>query len=110
MTSTALVQRQLDAYNAQDIEAYMACFSRDCVIADLNGAVTEAGADAIRHRYANLFHKFPDNRAELIHRIAHAGIVIDHERVIRAPGGETFEAVAIYTVRDGLIVRVDFAK
>lgn len=111
MTSPAeIAQRQLDAYNAQDIEAYMACFAPDCVIADLNGAITENGAAAIRHRYANLFHKFPDNRAELIHRIALGGVAIDHERVVRAPGGETFEAIAIYTVRDGKIVRVDFAR
>jgi hypothetical protein len=36
--------------------------------------------------------------------------VVDHELVIRAPGGEQFEIIAIYTFRDGLIARVDFAK
>jgi hypothetical protein len=30
--------------------------------------------------------------------------------VIRAPGGEQFEIIAIYSFRDGLIARVDFAK
>ena len=30
--------------------------------------------------------------------------------VIRAPGGEQFEIIAIYTFKDGLIARVDFAK
>jgi len=110
MSPEAVAQKQLDAYNAQDIEAYMACFAPDCVIADLNGPVTESGAAAIRHRYANLFQKFPENRADLIARIAHGPVVLDHERVVRRPGGETFEAVAIYTVRDGKIVRVDFAK
>ena len=36
--------------------------------------------------------------------------VADHEHVVRAPGGETFDVIAIYTFRDGLIARVDFAK
>ncbi|MBU6371689.1 MAG: nuclear transport factor 2 family protein [Alphaproteobacteria bacterium] len=110
MTPAAIAQKQLDAYNAQDLDAYMACFTPDCVIADLNGAVTQNGAGEIRARYAAMFAKFPQNKAELLHRIAHGTVVIDHERVVRAPGGEVFEAVAIYTVRDGLIARVDFAK
>lgn len=110
MTPAAIAQKQLDAYNVQDLDAYMACFTSDCVIADLNGPVTQNGAAEIRARYAAMFAKFPQNKAELLHRIAHGNVVIDHERVVRAPGGEAFEAVAIYTVRDGLIARVDFAK
>ena len=33
-----------------------------------------------------------------------------HERVERAPGGDNFEVAAIYTLRDGKIARVDFAR
>jgi len=36
--------------------------------------------------------------------------VIDHERVSRTPGGDTFEVAAIYTIADAKIVRVDFVK
>ena len=36
--------------------------------------------------------------------------VIDHEHVVRKPGGEEFEIIAIYTIKDGHIARVDFAK
>ena len=42
--------------------------------------------------------------------IAVGNTVVDHELVIRAPGGEQFEIIAIYTFKDGLISRVDFAK
>lgn len=110
MTPRDLAQKQLDAYNAQNIDAYMACFDADCVIADLNGAVTETGAPAIRHRYANMFQRFPQNHAELLSRIVVGTTVVDHERVVRAPGGESFECIAIYTVRGDKIVRVDFAR
>ena len=53
---------------------------------------------------------FPQNKAELKNRIAVGNTVVDHELVIRAPGGEQFEIIAIYTFKDGLISRVDFAK
>ena len=53
---------------------------------------------------------FPQNKAELKNRIAVGNTVVDHEQVVRAPGGEQFEIIAIYSFRDGLIARVDFAK
>jgi len=36
--------------------------------------------------------------------------VIDHERVARKPGAETFDVAAIYTIRGGKIARVDFVR
>jgi uncharacterized protein (TIGR02246 family) len=105
-----LVQAQLDAYNDQDINRYMAVFADDCVIADFNGAITSDGATAIRARYEGMFAKFPENKAILLNRIVVGNTVFDHEDVIRAPGGERFQACAIYTIRGNKIVRVDFAK
>lgn len=110
MSPKDIVAGQLDAYNRQDIGAYMDFFSAECVIADVGAGVTENGAEAIRHRYANMFQKFPQNRAEVVHRIVLGDKVIDHERVTRSPGGDSFEVAAIYTVRDGKIARVDFVK
>jgi uncharacterized protein (TIGR02246 family) len=106
----AIAQAQLDAYNAQDLEKYMTYFTEDCVVSSLNGTPSETGNDAIKARYAKAFAQFPQNRAELKNRIAVGNTVVDHELVIRAPGGEQFEIIAIYTFRDGLIARVDFAK
>ncbi len=105
----SVVQRQLDAYNAQDLDGYCACFADDCVIADLNGAVTLDGPAAIRTRYGQLFADFPQNRARLICRIAVNNVVIDHEDVVRAPGAG-FKCAAIYTLKNGLIARVDFVR
>ena len=105
-----IAQKQLDAYNAQDLDAYVAFFAEDCVVSGLNGTPSETSREAIKARYANAFAQFPQNRAVLKNRIAVGNTVVDHERVIRAPGGEEFEIIAIYTFRDGLIARVDFAK
>ncbi len=110
MSNLDVAQKQLDAYNAQDLDTYMTYFATDCVVSGLNGTPTETSRDAIRARYAKAFATFPQNKAELKNRIAVGNTVVDHELVIRAPGGEQFEIIAIYTFRDGLIARVDFAK
>ena len=109
-TNVSIAQAQLDAYNAQDLEKYMTYFSEDCAVSGLNGTPTETSRDAIKARYAKAFAQFPENKAELKNRIVVGNTVVDHELVIRAPGGEQFEIIAIYTFRDGLISRVDFAK
>lgn len=109
MSATEIVQRQLDAYNAQDIEAFCACFAADCVLGDLNGAVTQKGTAAIRQRYETLFSAYPENHAKLVNRVVVGDIVIDHEDITRSPS-ERINAAAIYTVKDGLIARVDFVR
>lgn len=110
MSNIDVAQKQLDAYNAQDLEKYVTYFTEDCIVSGLNGTPTETTREAIKARYAKAFAQFPQNKAELLSRIAVGNTVVDHELVIRAPGGEQFEIIAIYTFRDGLIARVDFAK
>ena len=105
-----LIQAQFDAYNAQDLDAYCAFFSDDVIVADYNGAVTVSGIDAYRAKYAQVFAEFPLNKAQLLNRMVVGATVVDHERVVRAPGGATFEVICIYTLADGRIARVDFAK
>ena len=105
-----VAQKQLDAYNAQDLDAYVSYFTEDCTVAPFHGAPTEIGREAIRARYAKAFAQFPQNKAYLKGRVAVGDTVVDHEWVERAPGGENFEVIAIYTFRDGLIARVNFAK
>jgi hypothetical protein len=108
--ATSLIQRQLDAYNAQDLDAMVQCYAPECVIAGLNGAITETGCEALHARYAKAFAPFPENKATLVNRIAVGNSVIDQEDVSRGPGKEQFQIIAIYTVTDGSIARVDLAK
>jgi hypothetical protein len=109
-SAVSVVQRQLDAYNAQDLDAMLACYAAECAIANLNGTITETSREALRARYAKTFADFPENRARLVNRINVGDVVIDHEDVSRGPGKDHFEVIAIYTVKDGQIARVDFAK
>lgn len=110
MTPVDVVQGQLDAYNAQDVGRFMTFYAPDAVLASFNGDILAEGAEAIRVRHVNLFAAHPQNLARLVNRISFASTVIDHEDVERAPGGERFEVAAIYTLKNGLIARVDYAK
>ena len=107
----SITQKQLDAYNAQKLGAYLTFFTDDVIVADLNGAVSTDGLKAYEARYKDAFAKFPNNKATLISRMAIRNTVIDYERVERGDG-ETppFDVIAIYTFRGDKIARVDFAK
>ena len=54
-----IAQKQLDAYNAQDLDTYVSFFAQDCVVSGLNGTPTETSRDAIQARYAKAFAQFP---------------------------------------------------
>lgn len=110
MSPVDVVQRQFEAYNAQDMDAFLATYAPDCQICDLNGAITQNGREEIRTRYAAMFAQFPENKARLIGRMSLGDVVIDHEDVTRSPTGPRLEAIAIYTVKNGQIARVDFVK
>jgi hypothetical protein len=57
-----------------------------------------------------VFAQYPQNHAEIVNRLACGNVVVDHERVRRSPDSEPFEVLAIYTIKDGKIARVDFVK
>lgn len=108
----ALVQRQLDAYNAHDLEAFLATYSPDIEIFDINNAAEPqmSGIPAMREIYGEMFASMPDLRCDLGNRIADGAFVIDHEIcAMGAPGDPPERAIAIYQVEESLIRRVWFA-
>lgn len=108
----ALVQRQLDAYNAHDLEAFLATYSPEIEIFDISDAASPqmAGIPAMREAYGGMFASLPNLRCDLGNRIADGAFVIDHEIcAMGAPGDPPQRAIAIYQVENGLIRRVWFA-
>ena len=105
----ALVQRQLDAYNARDIGALMATYAADARQFEYPAKLLAAGADAIRERFAIRFAE-PNLYAALLDRVVMGNVVIDHERVTRTfpEGPGQIELVCIYEVQNGRIARATF--
>jgi len=107
----ALVQRQLDAYNAHDLEGFLATYSPDIEIFDLGLAEAQSvGIPAMRDIYGRMFESMPHLRCELGNRISDGAYIVDHEIcTLWEPGETPSRAIAIYQVEDNLIRRVWFA-
>jgi uncharacterized protein (TIGR02246 family) len=106
-----VVQRQLEAYNAQDLEAFVATYADDIVITTASkGEVLVQGKDALRKRYAGLFENFPKNHCRIAERRTEGDkIVLDHE-IITGRGPDKPDPWDVgwvrYEVDGGLIRRV----
>jgi len=104
-----VVQRQLDAYNARDLDAIMATYADDAEQFEHPAKPLAGGAAQIRERFAARF-KEPNLHAQLLNRITAGDVVIDHEKITRTfpEGTGTIELVAIYEVRHGRIAKAWF--
>jgi hypothetical protein len=102
-----IVDRQLRAYNAHDIEEFCSLYAQDAIICKLNRDQARIrGIDAIRAAYGERF-KNPALHGEIKSRIEVGNFVIDHERVVGL-ADDPLEAIAIYEVQDSLIRSVRF--
>ena len=112
MTATeAPVQAQLDAYNAQDVERFVACYAEDVEVFELaTGTRQFASRAAMRERYAALFTANPKLRCRVVTRVVEGAFVVDHEDLTGRADGGTKRVLAIYQVENGLIRRVWFAR
>jgi hypothetical protein len=105
-----LVQRQLDAYNAKNLDAWLDTYAADAKQFELGGALLAQGHAAIRERSAARFEE-PNLHAQLIRREVFGNVVIDHEDVtLTFPEGPgRMELVCVYVVEEGLIQSASFA-
>jgi hypothetical protein len=109
-TPVDVVQRQLDAYNRRDLDAFCATFHPAARIFDLGAeAPSVDGIDAIRARYADLFARSPMLHSVVLTRTTLGRAVVDLERITGRNGSaDAVDLLAIYEVRDGLIARGHF--
>ncbi len=102
----AVAQRQLDAYNARDLDALLDVYADDAELLEFPATLLAKGTTALRERFAARFLE-PNLHATLLHRIVTGDTVIDHERVTRTfpEGPGTIELTMIYEVKSGRLTR-----
>jgi hypothetical protein len=101
------VVRQVDAYNARDLDAFLDCYSPDTVVEDATGNVVMRGHDAMRAVYDELFRESPNLRAEIASRIRVGEYVIDEEVVTGWRGSpDPLHVAVVYHVASGVIDHV----
>ena len=100
-----MIDRQIDAYNARDIDGFLDCYASEAVIEDGRSNVLMRGREEIRAEYEPFFHDFPSLRGEVIQRISVGSWTVDEE-VISGWQPQPVTAVVAYHVEDGRIDRV----
>jgi hypothetical protein len=103
-----LADQQLLAYNAHNLDAFLAAYAEDVEIYDLNtNTLRTKGKADMRKRY-DFLNNPGKLHCNLLNRIVQGNIVIDHEEIITDRG--KFYAVAIYEIKDGKIAKVWFTR
>jgi hypothetical protein len=105
-----LIQRQLVAYNAKDIDAWLGTYASNAEQFALHGERLAQGHAEMRARMLARFAE-PDLHADLISRTVMNHIVVDHEIITRnfPDGRGTIEMLCVYEVVNGLIQKASFA-
>jgi len=110
ITPEELVQKQVDAYNAHNLDAFVACYGPDIEFRTLDGNVgPEKGTAALRKGYADLFKRFPELKVKILKRIGQGAFVIDQQRA-EGMGPNPITVTAIYETFQGKIIRVWFIE
>lgn len=103
-----LAQEQLDAYNKRDIEAFLNPYADTVAVYLYPNQFLYKGKETMRKQYADMFKNTPDLFCTIKSRIAVGNKVIDEESVVFNKAQPAMHAVAIYTILNDKIVRVDF--
>lgn len=103
-----IVQKQLDAYNSRDINAFLATYSNDIKLYNFPSELMTDGIETMRKDYTNFFKSAIDLNCKIANRIITGNKIIDEEFV--TVNGKTFNAVVIYEVENGKIVKVTFLR
>ena len=110
MSREALLDRLMDRYNAQDVDAYAALFTEEGCEGAYRGEVARQGRDGIRSGYAKVFAEFPHNKATVLDKFVYGDQIVVREHVSRSPEAAPFEVMAIYSFKGDLIDRVEFIR
>ncbi len=109
-TAEGLIDQQIVAYNAGDIDAFMATYADDVQLFNFPNKEITSGFMDMKIMYKNLFKNNPDLKAEVTNKIIQGGVLVYHERIFGLRKGGEFDAIAIYEVVDKKIQKVTFIQ
>ncbi len=102
------VQLQLDAYNAHDIERFVAQYTDDIQVFRPPAAEPViSGIQAFKEHYARNRFTLAGLHARVVNRMVAGNKVVDHERIVGL-GPDEVEAIAVYEVAGAKISKVWF--
>jgi hypothetical protein len=105
------VEEQLLAYNAKDLERFIATYSTDVVIEDGTNNLLMKGHDQLQERYGALFKASPELHCRIVNSMRIGNYIVDEEEVTGVQGSPTpISAIVIYRIDGEKIVHVRMLK
>jgi hypothetical protein len=98
-----VVEAQVDAFRARDLEDYLSHFSDDIMVVNVDGSVRWGDKAAMREVYGRLFADSPDLAVSVVSRMVLGDFVIDEEHLTGFHSGALpteLDGIAIYRVVD----------
>ncbi|GIL75608.1 hypothetical protein Vretimale_15133 [Volvox reticuliferus] len=93
--AAAIVQKQLELYNARQVDSFMELFTDDVVVLDgITGAIIASSKEELRPRYIERF-KSPVH-CELLGRLVLGNVVVDREIITGLPNEGVADCMATY--------------
>jgi uncharacterized protein (TIGR02246 family) len=106
---TEVVDAQIEAFRARDIERFLAHYADDASVVTFDGTVMFGTKDIMREAYGRLFADSPDLRVTIAGRVTEGEFVVDEEHLSGFHFGDMptdLVSVAVYRVRNGKITRL----
>ena len=108
-TPLSLVQRQLNAFNARNIDAFLEPYSDSVELYNFPAKLISKGKDAMKKSYGAFFKNTPQLHCEIKSRIIEGNYIIDKES-LSGVGKKREEGTAIYYIIKGKIEKVYFIE
>ena len=102
--------RMIDFYNDHDADGYVSLMTEGACEAMYRGAVLREGREGVRVGLKGMFAEFPHNRADILATHLLGETVVLYEKVTRAPHGEQFYVLSIYSFSGDKVDRVEFIR
>jgi len=103
---STVVQRQVDAYNARDLAAFLDAYSEDVMVYRMPAAQpTLSGKRAMGEFYQSQRFNIPTLHAKILSRMVAGNKVVDHE-LIHGIAKDDIAAIVVYEIHDDRISKV----
>ena len=107
--ATDVVDAQIEAYRARDIERFLSHYADDASVVLFDGTPMSADKQTMRQQYGKLFADGPDLRLTIANRMSAGEFVLDEEHVSGFHFGNMpteMTALGVYRVTDGKISKL----
>lgn len=104
--ATDVVDAQIEAYQAKDVERFLSCYAEDASVVLFDGMPMFADKQVMREQYGKLFADSPDLHLTIANRMTAGEFVVDEEHLSGMHFGDMpteITALSVYRVTNGKI-------